>query len=246
MRQQNVGIIGYGRFGRLWEHVLTPHHVVAVTDKVPVVSERSLGLPDLCSASQTIFLCVPINQVEQVVTEMAPHLKSGTTVIDTCSVKAYPAKVLTMHLGGRDDLTLIATHPMFGPDSAAGGVQGLPMVVWHLAGDDGMYADWVEFFDELGIRTVEMSPDEHDRLAAYSQGVTHYVGRVLSKLELQATPIDTRGFKVLLSLIEQTCNDSWELFHDLQTYNPYTGEMRLRLQAALNDVYRALLPDGAA
>jgi prephenate dehydrogenase len=85
-----------------------------------------------------------------------------------------------------------------------------------------------------------MSPDEHDRLAAYSQGVTHYIGRVLDRLDLQPTSIDTEGFKILRSLIEQTCNDSWELFHDLQRYNPYTRDMRVRMQQALNEVDREL------
>lgn len=243
---QDVGIVGYGRFGRLWASVLEPHHRVHVTDRTTraddttLPSDALLSLPELCAASQAIFLCVPINQVEQVVQEMAPHLRPGTTVLDTCSVKVHPARVLTTQLGMRDDLTLIATHPMFGPDSAADGVAGLPMVVWRLAGDEQVYADWLEFFGALGIRTVEMSPPEHDRLAAYSQGVTHYMGRVLDRLALGPTPIDTEGFRILRSLVAQTCNDSWELFHDLQVYNPYTQEMRLRLQAALDEVYREL------
>ncbi|MGQ0561576.1 MAG: prephenate dehydrogenase/arogenate dehydrogenase family protein [Gemmatimonadota bacterium] len=236
MKQQDVGIIGYGRFGRLWADILAPHHAVWVTDKVPFASERFLPLPELCAASSVIFLCVPINQIESVVRDIAPHLKPGTAVFDTCSVKVHPAHVLTTLLGQRDDLTLIASHPMFGPDSAARGVHGLPMVVWRLAGSREAYTDWGGFFSELGIRTIEISPDEHDRLAAYSQGVTHYAGRVLRELDLQPTGIDTKGFQILCSLIEQTCNDSWELFQDLQLYNPYTSEMRQKLQAALDAV----------
>jgi prephenate dehydrogenase len=242
MNLQDVGIVGYGRFGRLWADVLAAHHRVSVNDIVPQVHDRFLALPELCASCQTIFLCVPINQFEQVVRDVAPHLKPGTTIIDTCSVKVHPAKVMGQALSHRNDLNVIATHPMFGPDSAARGVADLPMVVWRVAGDSLAYREWVVFFDQLGIRTVEMSPDEHDRLAAYSQGVTHYVGRVLSKLDLQPTPIDTQGFKILRSLIAQTCNDSWELFHDLQTYNPYTNEMRERLHHALNEVYRTLSP----
>ena len=243
MKPQDVGIIGYGRFGRLWAAVLEQHHRVRVTDRIVQPVDRFLPLPELCAAAQAIFLCVPINQVEEVVREMAPHLRSGTTVFDTCSVKLHPAQVLMDEFGQRADLTLIATHPMFGPDSAARGVAGLPMVVWRLNGDAHIYTDWIRFFsDVLRIATVEMPPDEHDRLAAYSQGVTHYIGRVLDRLDLQPTPIDTEGFKILRALIQQTCNDSWELFQDLQRYNPYTREMRLRLQAALDDVYRELLP----
>ncbi|MGH7445589.1 MAG: prephenate dehydrogenase/arogenate dehydrogenase family protein, partial [Longimicrobiales bacterium] len=225
---QDVGIVGYGRFGRLWGTMLAPHHRVLVMDRTALPGDQFLSLPELCAAARTIFLCVPINQVEQVVHDMAPHLRPGTTVFDMCSVKVHPAKVLTTQLGHRADLTLIATHPMFGPDSAAGGVSDLPMVVWRLAGDERVYADWIEFIAALGIRAVEMSPDEHDRLAAYSQGVTHYMGRVLDRLDLRPTPIDTEGFRILRSLISQTCNDSWELFRDLQRYNPYTQEMRLR------------------
>jgi prephenate dehydrogenase len=86
-----------------------------------------------------------------------------------------------------------------------------------------------------------MSPEQHDRLAAYSQGVTHYVGRVLRELELEETPIDTQGFKILRSLIDQTCNDSWELFRDLQLYNPYTRDMRERMEAALEIVNAKLV-----
>ena len=33
------------------------------------------------------------------------------------------------------------------------------------------------------------------------------------------------GFTELLGVIEQTCNDSWDLFKDLQKFNPYTNEM---------------------
>ena len=242
MTGQNVGIVGYGRFGRLWGNLLAPQHRIRATDILPQAGVELVALPELCAASDTIFLCVPINQVEHVIRDMAPHLKPDTTVFDTCSVKVHPATALADYLGKRDDLTLIASHPMFGPDSAAHGVTGLPMVMWRLSGDQAKYDEWNAYFRELGIRTVEMSPDEHDRLAAYSQGVTHYVGRVLSNLDLHATPIDTQGFTILRSLIAQTCNDSWELFRDLQTYNPYTREMRVKLQAALDEVYQALTP----
>ncbi len=236
-----VGIIGYGRFGRFWEGVLAPSYDVWVTDRQPVEAANYLPLADLCAHCEAIFLCVPINQIEAVIDQIAPHLRPGQTVLDTCSVKVLPARAMLSRLG-ESGANLIATHPMFGPDSASVSLSGLPVVVWPLAGEGEAYRQWARFFEGLGLRVVEMSPEEHDRLAAYSQGVTHYMGRVLDEMALQPTPIDTRGFSILLSLVEQTCNDSWELFHDLQIHNPYTREMRLRLEKALNRVYAALLP----
>ena len=34
-------------------------------------------------------------------------------------------------------------------------------------------------------------------------------------------------------MVEQTCNDSHQLFVDLQRFNPHTVEMRRRVEAAL-------------
>ena len=38
-----------------------------------------------------------------------------------------------------------------------------------------------------------MSCEEHDRLAASSQFITHTVGRVLGRMGLQGTPINTKA-----------------------------------------------------
>lgn len=237
-KKETVGIIGYGRFGRLWATVVGADHDVLVYDIEPM--DQTTTLEDLCARSSTIFLCVPINQFDDVVQSIAGLIRPSTTIFDTCSVKMHPAGSMQKHLGNVEDVTLVATHPMFGPDSAANGVKGLSMMMSLLQGDETRYDQWREEMSKLGIRVVEMSPAEHDRLAAYSQGVTHYVGRLLEQLELQETPIDTQGFKILRSLIEQTCNDSFELFRDLQTYNSFTSEMRQKMEIAVDKLNREL------
>jgi prephenate dehydrogenase len=85
-----------------------------------------------------------------------------------------------------------------------------------------------------------MSPQEHDRKAAYTQGITHYVGRVLADLDLEPSPISTLGYHKLLEIREQTCNDPWQLFLDLQRFNPYTKEMRERLHRSLDRMLKQL------
>lgn len=241
-----VGIVGYGRFGRLWASILSSHFEVLVTDTLKQPAPNFVSLEDLCARASTIFLCVPINQFDSVVQAIAPLIRPHTVVLDTCSVKEHPAKIMTGRLAAVEDVTLIATHPMFGPDSAAHGIYGLPMVLWRLHGSEREFDRWSSFFEKIGIRIVHMPPAEHDRLAAYSQGVTHYIGRVLQQLQLEPTPIDTAGFKILCSLIEQTCNDSWELFQDLQTYNGYTPQMRTRIEQALESMNEVLRRAGPA
>lgn len=45
------------------------------------------------------------------------------------------------------------------------------------------------------------------------------VGRVLGAMELQSTEINTRGFEALLKLVENTNNDSFDLYYGLFLYN---------------------------
>ena len=70
---------------------------------------------------------------------------------------------------------------------------------------------------------VEMTCEEHDKLAASSQFITHTVGRMLGRMELPDTPINTRGYESLLSLVRNTTNDSFDLYYGLFMYNEVRG-----------------------
>jgi arogenate dehydrogenase (NADP+), plant len=98
-----------------------------------------------------------------------------------------------------------------------------------------------QFFDREGCRMVEMSCEEHDQLAASTQFITHTVGRVLGEMALTPTPIDTRGFKSLLDLVDNTTHDSFDLYYGLFMYNQNATEELERLEVAFNSVKKQLL-----
>ena len=66
---------------------------------------------------------------------------------------------------------------------------------------------------------VEMSCEDHDRIAASTQFMTHTVGRILGSMDLASTAIDTKGFQSLLSLVDNTTHDSFDLYYGLFMYN---------------------------
>jgi len=176
-----------------------------------------------------IFVAVPIRRFEEVITEIGPRLNDNQTVIDVCSVKVHPVDVMTRVLP--KSLGIIATHPLFGPDSLRLSTN-LKMMMDPTRDVHGLYSFWKKFFTDQGIQVIEMSPESHDRLAASTQGVTHFLGRALREFGIKKTSFDTQGFRDLLDLVDQTCNDTWELFTDLQKYNPYTQSMIEKLNRA--------------
>ena len=82
-----------------------------------------------------------------------------------------------------------------------------------------MASDGLQVFEAEGCRMVEMSCEDHDRIAASTQFMTHTVGRILGSMDLGSTAIDTKGFQSLLSLVDNTTHDSFDLYYGLFMYN---------------------------
>ena len=99
------------------------------------------------------------------------------------------------------------------------------MMMHSARADDQTFRHWGNVFEHQDIQIIQMTPDEHDREAAFSQNITHLVGRLLDQLNLQESPIATQGYQSLLKMIDQTCHDSLELFDDIMHYNPYSSNM---------------------
>jgi prephenate dehydrogenase len=181
----------------------------------------------------TLFLAVPISAFSELVKNISGKLKAGTTVIDVCSVKVHPVKIMQEFLP--DNIDIIATHPLFGPDSFERNAD-LSMMMHAVRDKNNKYEFWKKHFEHQHIHIIEMTPEAHDEAAAFSQGITHYIGRILEAMEIKSTLIDTAGFKKLLSLKDQTCNDTWQLYCDLQHYNPYSINMQAQFEAAIKKI----------
>ena len=229
----SVGIIGFGRFGKVLANILQRGFAIKAYDPKPAGPFPGVQFLDLDTVlnEKVVFIAVPIRHFESVITDISKKLKKETTLIDVCSVKSYPVNIMLKTLP--DHIGVIATHPMFGPDSYMSN-SNLKMMINNTRDLYNQYSFWKRFFSDQSIQIIEMTPDQHDRLAAKTQGVTHFLGRMLKEFGIKKTNIDTQGFRDLLDLVGQTCNDTWELYADLQLYNPYTEDMVEKLKASTN------------
>ena len=229
----SVGIIGFGRFGKVLANILQRGFAIKAYDPKPAGPFPGVQFLDLDTVlnEKVVFIAVPIRYFESVIADISKKLKKETTLIDVCSVKSYPVNIMLKILP--DHIGVIATHPMFGPDSYMSN-SNLKMMINNTRDLYNQYSFWKRFFSDQSIQIIEMTPDQHDRLAAKTQGVTHFLGRMLKEFGIKKTNIDTQGFRDLLDLVGQTCNDTWELYADLQLYNPYTEDMVEKLKASTN------------
>jgi prephenate dehydrogenase len=224
---KSVGLIGFGQFGQLAAQVLKSYFDVRVTDPAPTTdkSARDIGvevgnLAEVASREIVIF-AVPVVAMEAVFRAAAPHLQSGTLVIDVGSVKMLPARWMTEILPPHVDL--VATHPLFGPQSAKTGLDGLRLVVCPIRGD--RHEKVVAFGRSLGLTVTVTTPEEHDREMAYVQALTHLIGRSLVNLGIPDEQLKTASYQHLLELCALIGADTFELFTAIQTQNPFAAEV---------------------
>jgi prephenate dehydrogenase len=238
-----IGIIGFGRFGKLMTRYLAEDCQVLVYDKngdVEGIESRggvASTLPDVCR-QPTIVLAVPISSVQQVLDQIHGQLTPGSLVIDVCSVKILPMAWMVKLLPAGVDI--LGTHPMFGPDSASDSLTGGKIVLCRQRLSDERYDRVRNYLLSKGLVVIETTPDEHDREISVSLALTHTIGRALAQFGATPQQIDTEGYKRLLHILEVVQNDTWQLFEDMNRYNPYASAKRKAFIEALQGISAGL------
>jgi len=213
-----IKIIGMGRFGTLLASIIKKHFPNAI-------------LVDKIEEADIVFPCVPIRAFEEVIKEISPKLKNGALVIDVCSVKVHPVKVMKKHLPKH--VQIIASHPLFGPDSAKNGLAGLKIMLWNVSAKKSTFNKIQTSCRKLNLQIIEITPEEHDKFMAFSLAYTHFIGRIGKDMKIMSTPIDTEGFKQTLKIQQYVVNDSEELFIDMHRFNPFSDAMRKKFIEAV-------------
>ncbi|CAI9273814.1 unnamed protein product [Lactuca saligna] len=244
-RTLKIGIIGFGTFAQfLAKTMIKQGHLISATSRsdysgFPGVHfirdmEEFMGLEH-----DVILICTSIVSVFQVVKSIPFHrLKKPLLFADVLSVKRTPKKTpVTVP----QDSDLVCTHPMFGPESGKDGWKDLPFMYERVrVKDETLCSSFLAIFENEGCKMLEMSCEEHDRLAAQSQFLTHTIGRVLSEMEIRNTPIDTKGFEKLVQVKESSTRDSFDLYSGLFIHNRFAKQQLHNLESALERVKETL------
>jgi prephenate dehydrogenase len=234
-----IGIIGFGRFGKLTARYLAEDFDVFVfnrTDKSTEIKKtgaRKASLKTVCQ-QKIVILCVPISTFKEVLVEIGPLLKRDVLVVDVCSVKVYPTQWMKASLP--ETVSILATHPIFGPDSAADSLKDHKIFLSPIRIGKKQYQKVKTYLASKELVLIESTPEDHDEQIAISLALTHYIGRTLSEFGAAQLSIDSEGYKRLLHILDVVEHDTWQLFCDMHRYNPYAKEKRAAFMQAMQKI----------
>jgi len=224
---RRLGLVGFGQFGQLAARLLKDHFAIVATDVAPTAEAvaRAAGVEfgglEEVAGCEIVVVAVPVAAMRDIFSAIAPHLRPGALVVDVGSVKVLPVQWMLELLP--DHVDIVATHPLFGPQSARTGLTGLRFVVCQVRGE--RHERVAALGRSLGLTVTVTTPEEHDREMAYVQALTHLIGRSLVNIGIPDEQLKTPSYQHLLELCGLIGADTFELFTAIQTQNPFAPEV---------------------
>lgn len=240
-QRKQLGLVGLGQFGRFAARHLRAHFDVLAADVRPVQAQAAdlgirTGSVAEAAARPIVLLAVPVQALPDALDEVAEHLIRDALVVDVCSVKVAPMRWMRERLP--EHVEIVGTHPMFGPRSAPGSLDGQVIVVCPERTE--RTAPVCKFLEDLGLEVIVSDAETHDRQAAHTQALAQYVGRALLEIDGADYPIATPAARRLREVSRLVGDDTCELFAAIQKINPYALQMRRRLHERLDELDREI------
>lgn len=194
----NIGIVGLGLIGGSMAKTIkacTGHNVYSIDiDSETMLLARMCGAIDgeltneALSGCTLLFLALRPQASVDWVKQHAEHIGKGCIVVDLCGVKRAVFEPLTQ-LAAQHGFAYVGGHPMAGKErggftnSSATLYQGASMILTPNAATTPATLELLgSLFTDLGFaRVVYSTPEEHDRIIAYTSQLAHIVSSAYVK-----------------------------------------------------------------
>lgn len=237
-----LGIVGYGDFTKLLIEHLNPYADIIVhsrRNRPGLVRQAAVfGTAEDVLSADIIIPSIPAQSLQEYFSFHAHYINPRALIIDVCSVKVRPVQVLLSVLPS--SVSIVATHPLFGPASTKKGLAGNKIMMHPTRVDENTFNNLVQFCEQLGLKVIQATPEEHDKAMAYAQGLSHYIGRVMQHMEIPDTELSTRAYRDLLDMKTIQGGDSWDLFYSIMHENPYAHDVHTAFKQASQSLDKKL------
>jgi prephenate dehydrogenase len=218
--------------------------VVDVAPPPPAVAQQcAFARGDVCSIDERleaelrradiVVLALPERVALAALPALASLVRPGRLLVDTLSVKTGIVAELAAYAAHLEALSL---NPMFGPDLGFDGRAVAAVVV----GDGPRVRALLDALARRGARLAELGADEHDRVAAVTQALTHAAvlafGLALDELGIAVEDLGalaTPPHLTLLSMLARIASGVPETYWHVQAGNPHAPRARAALAAGL-------------
>jgi len=217
-----AGIIGgTGKMGQLFVPVFErAGYEVLVSGRKTALTNAALA-----TTCDLVIVSVPIHDTVRVIGEIAPLMREDQCLCDFTSLKARPVAAML-----KSKASVIGLHPMFGPTVSS--IRGQTIILCPARADAGRLASIAGIFTAEGATCTTATPEDHDRIVAVVQGLTHFVTLCMADsirrlgMDIRTTQEFTSPvYQIELSLMGRLLSQDPMLYADILQQNPFVPEV---------------------
>ena len=203
-----VGLLG-GSLGLAAKRRLTDCHITGyghrpetleLAIKLGAIDQARPSAAEAVAEADMVVLATPVGLFEALLREIAPVLKPGAVVTDVGSTKRSVVLLAEQILP--PTAKFVGSHPMAGSEkrgvefASADLFEGALCLLTPTPTSDEAAVEAVRhLWKSLGMRLMDLSPDEHDRAVAEISHVPHAVAAALVSLPLESSlAVAGKGF----------------------------------------------------
>jgi len=144
---------------------------------------------DALRGSQLVVLATPVLAIVDLIARLGPGLPATTLLTDVGSTKAAVAQQALRIFGKNASKQFLAGHPMAGKENSGVDFADADLfqnTVWFLTPlpaqnlNEGLFAEFVGWIDQIGARVAMLPPEDHDRLCAWISHLPQMISTALA------------------------------------------------------------------
>ena len=188
------GLLGSSLLRKIHKKKLAKKIFVYETSKRNIKKIKRLKLPgtlirkpeDVVSQSELIIFCTPMSEYKKIILKMNKELDSRNIITDVGSSKVKSLEIVNKNL--KKDIFWTSSHPIAGSEVSGpeNGKQNLFENKWCVLikgkRSNKKHLKFLKYFwGKMGSRTVEMSPEKHDKIFSITSHLPHLIAYNLVK-----------------------------------------------------------------
>jgi prephenate dehydrogenase len=144
---------------------------------------------DAVRGSQVVVLATPVLAIVDLIGRLGPGLPTTTLLTDVGSTKALVAEQALQVFGKNAGKRFLAGHPMAGKEHSGVDYADADLfhnAVWFLTPlpgqnlNQGLFAEFAGWIDQIGARIAMLPPEDHDRLCAWISHLPQLISTALA------------------------------------------------------------------
>ena len=216
-----IGIVGgKGKMGSWFKDFFKNQGFkVFVSDK-----DTELTNQELVKKADVVLFSVPIDKTEEIIESLVDFSRKDQLWLDVTSIKTPAVKAM---LDSKAEV--VGMHPMFAPSVESIKKQTIILCEARV----GKWKDWISnlILKNQG-RIKKTTPDEHDKMMAVIQGLTHFslisLGYAFKELGVdikESLEYTSPIYKIRLDMVGRLLNQDPNLYANIEILNPKTQKV---------------------